>query len=140
NKIGTAERINGIGYASFMRNDLLRAQRDGGGKFGGQGPGFVQRICMQRLRAAEDGGERLQRGPYDVVVGLLSGERTAGGLRVEAQSPGAGVFGAIAFHHRFVPDAARGAILCNFLEKIAVRVEEKRKLRAKFVEIHSTAP
>ncbi len=42
---------------------------------------------MQRLRAAEHGGQRLERGAHDVVLRLLRGERRAAGLRVEAQHP-----------------------------------------------------
>ena len=120
-----------------MRDDLLRAQRERGGEFGGQRPGFVQRIGVQRLRAAQHRGERLHRGAHHVVVRLLRGERAAGRLRVEAQRPGTRIFRAEAFHHRFVPDAARGAILGDLFEEIVVRVEEERKPRREVVHVHA---
>ena len=34
-EVGTAQRVGGIGDSAFMSDDLLRAQRDGGGKLGG---------------------------------------------------------------------------------------------------------
>src|SRR5438552_4125214 len=68
---------------------------------------------------------------------LLRGQRAAGGLCVETQSPGARVLGFIALDHGFVPDAARGAILGDLLEEIVVRVEEKRKLRHELVHVEA---
>jgi hypothetical protein len=44
---------------------------------------------VQALGAAEHAGERLDRGAGDVDLGLLGGERHAGGLGVEAQLHGA---------------------------------------------------
>ena len=71
--------------AGFVGDDLLRAQRDQRGVFGGQRESFVERIGVQRLAAAEHRGQRLNRYAHDIVFGLLRGERRAGGLRVEAQ-------------------------------------------------------
>ena len=88
---------------------------------------------MERLRAAEDGRERLKRGADDVVVRLLPGERAAGGLGVEAKRPGARIFGAVAFLHGCTR-AAGGAILGDFLEKVGVRVEEEAEARHEFVD------
>ena len=138
-EVGAAERIDGVGDAGFVGDDLLGAQRDRRREFGRQRPGFVERIGVQRLRSAENGGERLQRGAHDVVVGLLRGERAAGRLRVESQRPGARIFRAVALDHRFVPDAASGAVLGDFFEKVAVRVEEERKLRHEFVDVEAAA-
>ena len=126
-EIGAAERIDGVGDAGFVGEDLLRSQRERRGKFGRQRPGFVERIGVQGLRAAHHRGKRLQGGADDVVVRLLRGERAAGGLRVEAQRPGARVLRAEALGHRLVPDAARGAVFRDFLEEIVVRVEEERQ-------------
>ncbi len=41
-EIGAAERIDGIGYSGFCGNDLLGAEGDGGGEFGGERPGLVE--------------------------------------------------------------------------------------------------
>ena len=59
-EIGAAERIDGVCDAGFVGDDLLRAQRDRRREFGRHRPGFVERIGVQRLRAAENGGQRLQ--------------------------------------------------------------------------------
>src|SRR5437899_10426053 len=58
---------------------------------------------------------------------------------MEAQSPSARILGAVTLRHGFVPDAACRAIFCDFLEEVAVRVEEKRKLWSEIVDIHSAA-
>jgi hypothetical protein len=59
-EITAAQRIGRIRHAAFVRDDLLRAQRDGGRKFGRQRPSLVQRIRVQRLRAAQHRRQRLQ--------------------------------------------------------------------------------
>ena len=41
-EIGAAERVNRVDHAGFVGNDLLGAQGDGGGKFRGQRPGFIE--------------------------------------------------------------------------------------------------
>ena len=129
-EVGPAERIGGAGDAAFMRQDLLRAQREGRGKLGRKRPGLVQGIGMQGLRAAHHRGERLQSA---VRTTLLYGccavseqpavcawnRSAAGSRRLRAKSLG----------HRLVPDAARGAIFRDFFKEIVVRVEEERKPR-----------
>ena len=77
-----------FGDAALVRDDLLRAQRQRRGLRGRQRERLVERVGVQRVGAADHRGERLQRGPDDVVVGLLRGQRDAGGLGVEAQLPG----------------------------------------------------
>ena len=82
-----AERIDRIRHARFLRDDLLRAQGDGHGMFGGQRQRFVHGVGVQALRSAEDGRQRLDRHADHIILRLLCGERYAGGLRVEAQQP-----------------------------------------------------
>src|SRR6267143_657251 len=91
-KVGAAERIDSVCDAGFVGDDLLGAQGNGGGELRRQRPGFIEGICVQRLRATEHRGEGLDRGADNVVVGLLRGQRAAGGLRMKAQRPGARVF------------------------------------------------
>jgi hypothetical protein len=74
-----------------------------------------------------------------VVVRLLRCEGAAGRLRVEAQRPCARVLRLVALDHGFVPDAARGAVLGDFLEEIVVRVEEKGKLRDELIDVQPAA-
>ena len=79
------ERIDGVGDAGLGGDDLLRAQRDPRRLLGRQRQRLVAAVAVQRLRAAEHRRQRLDRDADDVVVGLLRGQRAAGGLRVEAQ-------------------------------------------------------
>src|SRR5207248_11303257 len=72
--------------SDLVSDDLLRAQRNGRGKLRGKRPSFIERVCMQGLRAAHDRSERLNRRTHHVVVGLLRGERTARRLRMETRS------------------------------------------------------
>src|SRR5207245_5085853 len=85
NGVGAGDRVEGVGDAGFMREDLLGAESDQGGVFGGQCESFVERICVQGLAAAKNGSESLNRDPDDVVLRLLRSEGRAGSLRVEAQ-------------------------------------------------------
>jgi len=136
-EIGAAQWIRRVGHAGFVRDDLLGAQRECGGKLGRQRPSFVQRIGVQRLRAAHHGGESLQRGADHIVVRLLCCQRAARGLRMESQRRGTLRLRAEPLSHRFVPDAARGAILGDFLEEVIVRVEKERKPWREFVDIEA---
>src|SRR6185436_2554517 len=114
--------------------NLLRAQRERGGLFGGQRPCFVERISVQRLRSAEDGGERLERRARDVVVRLLRGQRASRRLRVEAHRLRARQLRAEALLGDVIPDAARGAVLRKLFEEVVVRVEKEGELRRKLVD------
>ncbi len=89
---------------------------------------------MQGLATTENRGERLNRNADDIVFRLLSGERRTGGLRVEAKHQRARILCAEAFHHNARPEAAGGAVLGDFLEKVVVGVEKERKLRSEFVD------
>ena len=112
---------------SAMRARLLGRQRER----------LVAAVAVQRLRAAEHRGERLQRHAHDVVVRLLRGQRAAGGLRVEAQLLGARVGRAETVAHDPRPQTPRGAELGNLLEKIVVRVEEEREPLPEHVDVQS---
>ena len=59
----------------------------------GSDQGLVHRVGVQRLAAAQDGGERLHGDAHDVVLRLLGGQRAARGLGVEAQHQRARVAG-----------------------------------------------
>ena len=84
-EVGAGEGIDGVGDARLVGEDLLRAQRDLRRALGGQRQRLVEAVGVQRLGAAADGGEALQRDAHDVVLRLLGGQRHAAGLRVEAQ-------------------------------------------------------
>ena len=80
-----AERIDRVGHAGLGGDDLLRAQRDARRLLGRQRERLVAPVAVQRLRAAEHRGQRLERDADDVVVGLLRGQGAARRLGVEAQ-------------------------------------------------------
>ena len=88
--------------------------------------------CVPPRTAAK----RLYRHAHDVVVGLLRGERDAGGLRVRAQHPALGILGAVTLAHQARPDPARGAELGDLLEEIVVHVPEEAEPRREVVDLH----
>ncbi len=67
-EVGAGERVGGVGDAALVGEDLLGAEGDAGGLLGGQGEGLVEAVGVQALRAAEDGGQRLDGGADDVVL------------------------------------------------------------------------
>ena len=123
--VGAGDGIGCVGDASFVGEDLLGAQGDEHGILGGKGECFVHRIGVERLAAAEGGGEGLDGDADDIVFGLLGGQGGAGGLRVEAEEERARIFCAETVAHEFGPEAASGAVLGDFFEEVAVGVEEK---------------
>src|ERR1044072_9655730 len=90
---------------------------------------------MQRLAAAENGGQGLERGTHDVDLGLLRGEGDTRGLRVETQEPRARVLRPVALAQLLGPDPARGAILRDLFEEVDVRVEEEGKPGSEVVDV-----
>ena len=133
-EVGAAERVDRVRDAGLVRDDLLGAQRELDGEVGRQRQRLVERVGVERVRAAEDAGQRLDRRAHDVVVGLLGRQRAAGRLRVEAAHPGARVLRAEALAHRLRPDAPRGAELGDLLEEVVVRVEEEGEPRRELVD------
>ena len=95
------------------------------------GPTFTGRLKRldvhvgDRVKGGSQRGQRLHGGADDVVVRLLRGQRTAGGLCVKAHPQRTGIFCAEAVTHHFGPDAARSAEFTDFFKEIDVRVEEE---------------
>ena len=104
---------------------------------GRQGERLVEGVRVQRLGAAEHRGERLERRADDVDLGLLRGQRHAGGLRVEAHQPRARVPRAVALAQLARPDPPRGAVLRDLLEEVEVRVEEEGQARREVVDVEA---
>src|SRR3954451_267286 len=129
----SAERIDRVGNAALERDDLLRPERHARGLLGRERKRFVTAVAVQRLRSAKDGRERLHGNANDIVVGLLRGQRAAGGLGVKTELLGARVRRAEPIAHQPRPQPPRGAELGDLLEKVVVRVEEERELLAEAV-------
>ena len=122
-----AERIGGHDRSRLVLQDLLRAQRDRRRPLGRERERLVVGVRVQRLRAAGNSRERLDRDAHDVVLGLLRGQGRATGLCVEAQRKCLWVRRAEPLAHHTRPDATRGAELRDLLEEVVVRVEEERQ-------------
>ena len=90
---------------------------------------------MERVSAAQNSRQRLERGPHHIVVRLLRGQRHARRLTVEAQLPRPLAPGVKAIAYRVRPDLARRAVLGDLLEEVAVRVEEERDPRHEVVDV-----
>ena len=80
---------------------------------------------MQRLRTAENRRQRLNRHSHDVVLGLLSREADAGGLRMEAHEPRPRILGAEGISHLVGPDASGGTVLSDLFKEAIMSIEKE---------------
>src|SRR5262249_36877206 len=126
--------------SGFVGEDLLCAQRDAGSFFCGKRKGFVEGICVQRLRSSQHSRKRLQSHTRDVVHRLLGWKRYPRGLRMTTHQPGALIFSAKAIFHYAMPNLAGGAIFSDLLKEIVVRIKEEAETRTKFIYIKTAPP
>jgi hypothetical protein len=77
-------RIHRLGEARFVEQEELCVAGDARRSVGGQGDGLVEGVRVQALGAAVGRGEGFERGPSDVVPGVLGGEGPAASLGVGA--------------------------------------------------------
>nr|WP_297805735.1 hypothetical protein [Tepidiforma sp.] len=105
----------------------------------GRREGFVHRVGVEGLGAAENGRERLHGGADDVVLGLLGGEGGAAGLGMEAEHLGARVLRFEPVAHDAGPEAAGGAELGDFLEEVVVAGEEEAEAAGEVVDVEAGA-
>ena len=136
-EVGAGERVDRVGGAGLVGEDLLRAQRDPRRPLGRQRERLVEAVRVQRLRAAAHRREALQRDADDVVLRLLRGQRHAAGLGVEADRLRLRVLGAEALAHDPRPHPADGAELRDLLEDVVVAVEEEGEPRAELVDVQA---
>ena len=94
---------------------------------------------MQRLGAAEDGGQRLQGDPDQVDLGLLRGQLHPGGLGVEAQHLRLGVLRPELVPHDPRPDAPGRPELGDLLQQRRPGDEEERQPRCEVVHVQPAA-
>ena len=114
-----AERVDRGVDAALLGDDLLLAERQQGGLGGRDRERLVVGVGVERLRPAQDAGQRLERDPGQVVERLLRRQRHAGGLGVEAHPGRALVLGAVALGHQVVPDPPARPELGDLLEEVA---------------------
>src|SRR5216683_2957664 len=134
---GAAERVDRIGHTRLVSNNLLGAQCEQGGGLARKRQRLVARIGVERLRAAEHRGQRLERNADDVVIDLLRGEARACRLRMEAHHHRALVLRAEAVLHDARPQVARRAVLGDFLEEVVVHVEEEGEAAREVVDFEA---
>ena len=127
-------RIDAVAHARFLGDDLLRAQRRKGRVLRGEIERLVPGVGVERLRPAENGGERLERDADDVVLDLLRRQRAAGRLRVEAEQHRALAPRAEPLLHDPGPEAPRRAELRDLLEEVVVHAEEEGEARREIVD------
>ena len=132
-KVAAAQRVDGVRYAGFVGDNLLRAEGLQRRLLRGQRPGLVLAVGVQRLAAAQHRRHRLQRHPHHIVVGLLRRQRLAGSLGVKAQPVRAGVGRPEPAAHFLRPDAAGRPELGDFLEEVVVHIEEEAEPRREIV-------
>src|SRR5712691_3724465 len=136
-EVGAAERIDRVYDSRLMCDHLLRAQRKPHRVLGRQRERLVERVRVQRLRAAEHGRQRLERSAHDVDLRLLRGQRHAGGLRVEAHQPRARVLRSVFLPQLASPDAPRGSVFRDLLEEVEMRVEEEGETRREVIDVET---
>ena len=83
-EVRAGERVDVVGDAALVRDDLLSPEGQQRRLARRERERFVEGVGVERVRSAEHRTQRLDRGPGDVVVGLLRRERDACRLRVEA--------------------------------------------------------
>ena len=132
-QVGAAPRIHHFGNAGFLLNNQLGVAGDAGGGFARQGDGFVQRIGVQGLGAAEHRRERLDGGAHHIVVGLLRRERPAGSLAVGAQH-GTLRVSRVELADDFRPDQAGGAQFGDFHIEVHADAPEEGEARRELVD------
>ena len=69
----------------FFLNNQLGVACNPGRKIGGQADGFVKRIGMQRLGAAQSCRQTFQCGSDNIVIGVLGRQAPARSLAMRAQ-------------------------------------------------------
>ena len=129
-----AERVGDVGDVGLVGDHLLGAQRDARRLLRRQRHRLVHRVGVQRLRAAEHAGQRLDRGAHDVDLGLLRGQRHPAVWVWNRSCSDRSQLGAVAVAQPAGPDPPGRAVLGDLLEEVDVGVEEERQPRSERVD------
>ena len=135
NVIRPAERIDDARDSRFLLEYQLGIAGDAGRELGRQRYRLVERVGVQRLRAAERRRQRLDGGARHIVVGILRLQRYAGSLAVGAQHQRARVARREQALHQIGPQEARCAQFRDLHEEIHADVEKERQPRCKGVDV-----
>ena len=134
--IAAAPRVDDARGSGFVFDEELRVARDAGGEVGRQGQRLVERVGVQRLRAAMGRGEGFDAGARDVVEHVLRGERPAARLAMRAQAHRLRVLRA-EIPHEPRPKRPRGPHLGDFHEVVHANRPEEREARRERVDIEA---
>ncbi len=138
NEIGARERINSVRNPRLISKDLLGPDRDLRRTLGRQRQRLIKPIGVQRLRAATNRCERLQRNTNNVVLRLLRGQRhpTSLGMKPQLQRPL--IPRAEPLTHDLRPHPAGRPELRDLLKHIVMRIEKERQTRRELIN-HKTS-
>jgi hypothetical protein len=117
-------------------DDELRVACDARAELARQRDGFVERVGVQALRAAEHGRHRFDGGAHDIVVRVLLGEAPAGGLAVRAQHQALGVL-RLELVHDLPPQQPRRAHLGHLEVEVHADGPEEREPAGELVNVQS---
>src|ERR1022692_1196736 len=126
--VRTTQRVDRVGHAGLLGDDLLRPHGDALRLLGRDGERLVVAGQRERLNTTEHRRECLDGGSDDVVLRLLRGECRTARLRVRAQHERARVARVKSFGHGSRPEASQGSVLGDLLEEIDVGVEDPGEL------------
>src|SRR4030042_1258412 len=90
---------------------------------------------MKRLRPSQHGSQSLEGNSYHIVVGLLSGERTAGRLSMKPQHARFVPFSFKLFLHYFCPKPPSRPEFCNLFDEGVMATEEEGEPGGKGIHI-----
>jgi hypothetical protein len=114
----------------------LRVAGDAGRKLGRQRNGFVKRVGVQRLGAAENCRHRFDGGADDVVVRILLGQRPAGRLAVRAQHHRLRALG-VELGHDAMPEQTGSAHLGDFKIEVHADSPEEGQATGEGIDVHA---
>ena len=132
-----AQRIDGVGGAGLIGDDLLGAKCNLSVLGGWKGIYLVHCVRVKALCATEDRGERFDGGPHHIVLWLLGGERDPGRLGMKTYLQRALVLGTVSVTHPTRPYPARRPKFGNLFEEVDVSVEEKGQPGSETVDVEA---
>ena len=136
-EIGASQGIHRVDHPGFVGDELLGAQGDLHGLLGRKTQRFVHGVGVQRLGAAQDGGQSLKGHPHNVVHRLPCGQGATRSLGMKTDHQGSGVFGPEAFFHDFCPERPGCSELGDFFKEIEMGIEKKGKPGAESIHVQA---
>src|SRR5262245_18638092 len=134
-EVRAAPRVDHLRDAGLELQDQLRVAGHAGGRVGRQRDRLVERVGVQALRTAEDGGHPLDGGADDVVERILLREAGARGLAVRAEHQRLDLLGREVLPHERGPEQARRPQLRHLHVEAHADGEEERQPAREGVDV-----